>query len=183
MNNVSIRAAAAFCDENTLVKVSRHTPKCDRFETTFVHFKEIRKGDAIDIPDKDTDDAFRTTAYAAEDASYSEARAGGWFVPVACTGQKEYVLKPDDFAPWLVTLSVAFTHGSSCKLFFECVERSEEKLWANIHRIFDDVPTLRHELGFVALVRHMARKYLTPDRTDLLASDSFRMMLSGATVK
>lgn len=38
MNNVSIKAAAAFCDENTLVKVSRNNPKHDRFETTFVPF-------------------------------------------------------------------------------------------------------------------------------------------------
>jgi hypothetical protein len=175
MDNLISNKRKLHSDENVLVHIVRYCRDTDdadgdgiREVEMYVPFKYICKGDAIDIPDKDTDDAFRTTAYAAEDASYSKARAGGWFVPVACTGQKEYVLKPDDFAPWLVTLSVVFTHGSSCKLFFECVERSEEKLWANIHRIFDDVPTLRHELGFVALVRHMARKYLTPDRTEPL---------------
>lgn len=163
------------CDENVLVHIVRYCHDTDdadgngvREVEMYVPFKHICKGDAIDIPDKDTDDAFRTTAYAAENASYNEAKAGGWFVPVACTGQKDYILKPDDFAPWLVTLSVVFTNGSSCKLFFECVERSEEKLRANIRRIFDDVPTLRHELGFVALVRHMAWKYLTPERTEPL---------------
>lgn len=132
MNNASIRAAAAFCDENTLVKVSRNNPKHDRFETTFVPFKDIRKSDSVSVFSDGHELHFSVLTNASFEKDERYGNECGWSVKVTeDAGKTVLILHPAELP------SSDIWHGSTSHL----IGRS------------------------------------------LLASNSFRMMLSGATVK
>lgn len=93
MNNASIRAAAAFCDENTLVKVSRNNPKHDRFETTFVPFKDIRKSDSVSVFSDGYELHFSVLTNASFEKDERYGNECGWSVKVTEVALHGYTLQ------------------------------------------------------------------------------------------
>ncbi len=142
MNNTSNRAAASFCNENTLVKVYRHNPKYDRFETTFVPFKDIRKSDSVSVFNDGHELHFSVLTNASfkkEDRYGNDGNESGWSVKVTEDGGKTVVvLHPADFAPYIISLSVT-DEGDwrGCRLLFESVLNDTEAIVSNMRARFE----------------------------------------------
>ena len=133
MNNASIRAAAAFCDENTLVKVSRNNPKHDRFETTFVPFKDIRKSDFVSVFSDGHELHFSVLTNASFEKDERYGNECGWSVKVTeDAGKTVLILHPADFAPYIISLSVT-----------GCIDIRGSVIWIDADNITKSTITLK----------------------------------------
>lgn len=141
MNNVSIRAAAAFCDENTLVKVSRRNHKHNRFEDTFVPFKEIRNGDSVSVfGDDGCELHFSALTNAYFEERCREENECGWIVKATADGDEtELILYPTDFAPYITSLLIT-EEGDwrGCPLLIESVLSDTKDIISNMRTRFED---------------------------------------------
>ena len=187
MGNTSIRAAASFCNENTLVKVYRHNPKYDRFETTFVPFKDIRKSDSVSVFASDGHElhfSVLTNASFKKDERYGNEC--GWSVKVTEDGGKTVmVLHPADFAPYIISLSVTDEgEWRGCRLLFESVLNDTEAIVNNMRARFEPRVAPENTCGRHSdTVAAMAERDLTREWTEQfgfrLISDSVNFAQCG----
>lgn len=187
MGNTSIRAAASFCNENTLVKVYRYNPKYDRFETTFVPFKDIRKSDSVSVFASDGHEmhfSVLTNASFKKDERYGNEC--GWSVKVTeDAGKTVLVLHPADFAPYIIRLSVN-DEGDwrGCRLLFESVLNDTEAIVNNMRARFEPRVAPENTCGRHSdTVAAMAKRDLTREWTEQfgfrLISDSVNFAQCG----
>ena len=180
MGNTSIRAVASFCNENTLVKVYRYNPKYDRFETTFVPFKDIRKSDSVSVFASDGHEMHFSVL---TNASFKkDERCGnecGWSVKVTEDGGKtEMVLRPTDFAPYIISLSVTEEgEWRGCRLLFESVLNDTEAIVNNMRarfepRVAPENTCGRHSDTVAAMVKRDLTREWTEQFGFRLISDS-----------
>ena len=116
--NTYIRAAASFCDKNTLVKVCRvwSEPEPDglglglpyrrRRKTMFVPFKNIHEGDKLSVFDGDSEFHYTADEDAAEERDALRKNDSNWSVNVTDDNGRTKKLFPSDFAPYIIYLSV-----------------------------------------------------------------------------
>lgn len=186
MNNASIRAAAAFCDENTLVKVSRNNPKHDRFETTFVPFKDIRKSDSVSVFSDGHELHFSVLTNASFEKDERYGNECGWSVKVTeDAGKTVLILHPADFAPYIISLSVT-DEGDwrGCRLLFESVLNDTEAIVNNMRARFEPRVAPENTCGRHSdTVAAMAKRDLTREWTEQfgfrLISDSVNFTQCG----
>ena len=176
--NTYIRAAASFCDKNTLVKVCRvcrvwSEPEPDglglglpyrrRRKTMFVSFKNIHEGDKLSVFDGDSEFHYTADEDAAEERDALRKNDSNWSVNVTDDNGRTKKLFPSDFAPYIIYLSVVKKgdwRGSN--LVFESVFNSSEDIIRGIRSIFE-----RHvkdescrRLSGAERISDMAKKYL-----------------------
>ena len=192
--NTYIRAAASFCDKNTLVKVCRvcrvwSDPEPDglglglpyrrRRKTMFVPFKNIHEGDKLSVFDGDSEFHYTADEDAAEERDARRKNDSNWSVNVTDDNGRTKKLFPSDFAPYIIYLSVVKKgdwRGSN--LVFESVFNSSEDIIRGLRSIFE-----RHvkdesgrRLSGAERISDMAKKYLTPEHTEQFG---FRFIAEG----
>ena len=189
--NTYIRAAASFCDKNTLVKVCRvwSEPEPDglglglpyrrRRKTMFVPFKNIHEGDKLSVFDGDSEFHYTADEDAAEERDALRKNDSNWSVNVTDDNGRTKKLFPSDFAPYIIYLSVVKKgdwRGSN--LVFESVFNSSEDIIRGLRSIFE-----RHvkdesgrRLSGAERISDMAKKYLTPEHTEQFG---FRFIAEG----
>lgn len=192
--NTYIRAAASFCDKNTMVKVCRvcrvwSEPEPDglglglpyrrRRKTMFVSFKNIHEGDKLSVFDGDSEFHYTADEDAAEERDALRKNDSNWSVNVTDDNGRTKKLFPSDFAPYIIYLSVVKKgdwRGSN--LVFESVFNSSEDIIRGIRSIFE-----RHvkdescrRLSGAERISDMAKKYLTPEHTEQFG---FRFIAEG----